>query len=80
MPTTLFGTAQLDDIVAQTLASSQLPAGHTNAVIVATDATGASVVASFTLGDADQWQVQGYFRHDLTSGDNTAGARVVYSW
>ncbi len=76
MPTILFSHNQLAQAVKDALVT-EVPAGHTNALIGIIDQTGAQVLVSFKL--KDRWTATGVARHDW-GGDNTAGASLVYSW
>ena len=73
-----FSDAQLQSIITETIPST-LPAGHTSAIVGSVDQNGAQVVASFELGDKDEWQFQAAAQHTWT-GDNEVGARVILSW
>lgn len=76
MPLTIFSPDQLNALVA---ALPQLPDGHKNAIVGTVDLTGAKVVAGFSLGPDNKLKFSGAFEHDWT-GDNKAGAQVLYSW
>jgi hypothetical protein len=78
MSTTVFSQDQLNAIVKETIPSN-LPDGHAHAIVGTVDQDGAQVVAGFTLGANQEWQVDGVFRHTW-SGDNAVGAQVIYSW
>jgi hypothetical protein len=75
---TIFSQTQLQQAVAAI--PPDLPEGHSSAIVGTVDQTGAQVIVGFkkdALGGT--WQAQGAFRHDW-SGDNSVGARFIYSF
>lgn len=75
----IFSQAQLQSIVDDTLKATAMPEGHKNALVATVDQSGAKAVGIFKLGKGDNWQFQGAFEHDWT-GENKAGASLMYSW
>lgn len=75
----IFSPEQLAKIVNETI-PSELPNGHTNAIVGAVDQTGAKVVASFSLDQKQRWQLRGAWDHEWESGNDTVGGQVLVSW
>jgi len=74
----IFGPDQLDAMV-KTI-PSDLPDGHTNAIVGGVDQNGVQVVAGFKKDvGSSTWQAQGAFEHTW-AGDNQVGARLIVSW
>lgn len=76
MATTFFSPSQLKSIVDKTL--TDIPEGHTNAIVGTIDSQGAQIVVAFKTQD-EHWVATGTVKHDW-SGDNIAAANVIYSW
>jgi hypothetical protein len=80
MSTTMFSPAQLDKIINETIPDAT-NAGHTNAIVLGVDQTGAQVVAHFQVDESGNWTLnaEAVGRHTW-SGDNEVGARVALAW
>ena len=75
---TMFSPDQLADAVAHI--PTDLPEGHSSAIVGTVDLTGAQVLVGFRKDTAHgTWEAQGAFRHDWT-GDSSLGARFIYSF
>lgn len=74
----IFGAAQLEKVIHDTL-PTELPAGHTYALVGMVDKYGARIVTSFKKDVGNHsWEVQGAVWHDW-GGDTTAAGKVIFS-
>lgn len=79
MSTNIFSQEQLRKIVDDQLKASDLPKDHKVAVVGTVDRDGAQAIAVFTKSTVDgDWQFSAGARHEWT-GDNSVGAKVVFS-
>lgn len=76
-PVGIFSPKELQQIIDSDLAN--LPAQHTKAIVVATDTTGVSAAARFSMGPDQRWTVEGAAEHTWT-GENKVGGKLIISW
>jgi hypothetical protein len=77
MSLTVFGQAQLDQIVRDTL--KEAPPDHTFAVVGHVDQAGTRWVGGYTREtEHAHWQLAGVYEHDW-SGDNKVGGEFIWS-
>lgn len=76
--TDLFSAAQLQRVLTETL-PEVLPAGHTNAIVVRADDTGAHIATLVSLGSGGHWQIKAAGEY-LWTGEKRIGLEVIDSW
>jgi alkaline phosphatase len=75
----MFDQKALDNALQEALAN--VPSDHTNVVLATADTTGAEFVVGMKRDwNGASWQVQGLYRHEWSTSEDTLGAKVLVSW
>lgn len=77
MTLTAFSSEQLDAAVKKVI--PDLPAGHSNAIVLAVDNEGAKAAISMHIDSLGGIEAKGYGAH-YWDGNNVVGAEILHSW